>query len=72
VQDVQRQVHVKVIKLSDSNAASSAWRELVMLLQVHLISHYCATLGLLCSVYCVACQACTMQNCVITDMYGSN
>lgn len=31
-----RQVHVKVIELTDSAAASSAWRELVMLLQVHL------------------------------------
>lgn len=37
--DEQRTVHVKIVKLSDSAAASSAWRELVMLLQVCFLSH---------------------------------
>lgn len=34
--DEPRAVHVKVIELKDSAAAGSAWRELVMLLQVRL------------------------------------
>jgi hypothetical protein len=48
--DVPRPVHVKVIKLSDSAAASSAWRELVMLLQVCMMPHdWCAAQSALCS-----------------------